>query len=88
MVVPQYCKGPVFIVNFPVAIKSFYMRANDDNRTVAAMDLLVRRICTLYHSLHRSLITVFMCTTHRCPRWVSWWAAACARTATQYCMTK
>jgi asparaginyl-tRNA synthetase len=36
--------GPVFIVNYPKEIKAFYMRQNDDNRTVAAMDLLVPRV--------------------------------------------
>lgn len=32
---------PVFITDYPKEIKAFYMRINDDNRTVAAMDLLV-----------------------------------------------
>lgn len=32
---------PVFITDYPKEIKAFYMRMNDDNRTVAAMDLLV-----------------------------------------------
>ncbi|MDR3317966.1 MAG: asparagine--tRNA ligase [Clostridiales bacterium] len=32
---------PVFLIDYPKEIKAFYMRANDDNRTVAAMDLLV-----------------------------------------------
>lgn len=34
-------KGPVFLINYPKEIKSFYMRNNDDNKTVAACDLLV-----------------------------------------------
>jgi len=34
-------KGPVYITNYPRAIKSFYMRLNDDGKTVAAADLLV-----------------------------------------------
>lgn len=34
-------KRPVFVVNYPKDIKAFYMRMNEDNRTVAAMDLLV-----------------------------------------------
>jgi len=34
-------KSPVFIINWPKEIKAFYMRLNDDNKTVAAMDLLV-----------------------------------------------
>jgi len=31
---------PVIVINYPKTIKSFYMRLNDDNRTVAAMDVL------------------------------------------------
>jgi asparaginyl-tRNA synthetase len=34
-------KKPVFVINYPKDIKAFYMRLNDDNKTVAAMDLLV-----------------------------------------------
>jgi asparaginyl-tRNA synthetase len=33
--------GPVFITDYPKEIKAFYMRLNDDGRTVAACDLLV-----------------------------------------------
>ncbi|GAM10130.1 asparagine--tRNA ligase [Geobacter sp. OR-1] len=40
----QVVGGPVFIVNYPKAIKAFYMRQNDDARTVAAMDLLVPKV--------------------------------------------
>jgi asparaginyl-tRNA synthetase len=32
---------PVFVTNWPKEIKAFYMRLNDDNKTVAAVDLLV-----------------------------------------------
>ena len=32
---------PVFVIDYPKDIKAFYMRLNDDNKTVAAMDLLV-----------------------------------------------
>lgn len=32
---------PVFVTDYPKEIKSFYMRINEDNKTVAAMDLLV-----------------------------------------------
>jgi asparaginyl-tRNA synthetase len=32
---------PLFVVDYPKQIKAFYMRQNDDGRTVAAMDLLV-----------------------------------------------
>ena len=34
-------KGPVFLTDYPKDIKAFYMRLNDDNKTVAACDLLV-----------------------------------------------
>ena len=34
-------KKPVFVTDYPVGIKAFYMRLNDDGKTVAAMDLLV-----------------------------------------------
>ncbi len=33
--------APVFVTDYPKQIKAFYMRLNDDNKTVAAMDLLV-----------------------------------------------
>ena len=36
--------GPVFVTDYPASIKAFYMRLNDDERTVAAMDLLVPRV--------------------------------------------
>jgi len=35
---------PVFVTDYPKEIKAFYMRRNDDGRTVAAMDLLVPRV--------------------------------------------
>jgi asparaginyl-tRNA synthetase len=34
-------KKPVFVTDYPKEIKAFYMRINDDNKTVAATDLLV-----------------------------------------------
>jgi len=34
-------KRPVFVIDYPKKIKAFYMRLNDDEKTVAAMDLLV-----------------------------------------------
>lgn len=37
----QIYKKPVFVINYPKDIKAFYMRLNDDQKTVAAMDLLV-----------------------------------------------
>ncbi len=37
----QIFKKPVFVTDYPKDIKAFYMRQNDDQKTVAAMDLLV-----------------------------------------------
>ena len=37
----QVYKAPVFVTDYPKEIKAFYMRLNDDNKTVAAADLLV-----------------------------------------------
>ncbi|MBO7614488.1 MAG: asparagine--tRNA ligase, partial [Bacilli bacterium] len=37
----EVVKGPLFLINYPKEIKAFYMRVNDDNKTVAACDLLV-----------------------------------------------
>jgi asparaginyl-tRNA synthetase len=36
----KYAKRPVIVMNYPKAIKAFYMRVNDDGRTVGAMDVL------------------------------------------------
>ncbi|WP_297633760.1 asparagine--tRNA ligase [uncultured Clostridium sp.] len=37
----EHFKKPVFVTDYPKDIKAFYMRMNEDNKTVAAMDLLV-----------------------------------------------
>jgi asparaginyl-tRNA synthetase len=37
-------KGPVIVTDYPKDFKSFYMRLNDDGKTVAAMDVLAPRI--------------------------------------------
>lgn len=36
-----YFKKPVVVINYPKDIKSFYMRLNNDNKTVASMDILM-----------------------------------------------
>lgn len=36
----RHFKAPVIVKNYPVEIKAFYMRLNDDQKTVAAMDVL------------------------------------------------
>jgi asparaginyl-tRNA synthetase len=40
----ELLKKPVIVTNYPQVIKAFYMRSNDDGKTVAAMDVLVPRI--------------------------------------------
>jgi asparaginyl-tRNA synthetase len=40
----EHFKKPVIVYNYPKEIKPFYMRLNDDGKTVAAMDLLVPRV--------------------------------------------
>ena len=37
----QYVQGPVAVTDYPKDIKAFYMKQNEDNKTVAAVDLLV-----------------------------------------------
>jgi asparaginyl-tRNA synthetase len=36
----EHLKAPVIVMNYPKEIKAFYMRMNDDGKTVAAMDVL------------------------------------------------
>ena len=38
--VEKYFKRPVVVYDYPAKIKAFYMRMNDDNKTVSAMDIL------------------------------------------------
>ncbi len=40
----EHFKKPVILTGYPAAIKAFYMRANDDGKTVAAMDILVPKL--------------------------------------------
>jgi asparaginyl-tRNA synthetase len=40
----KHFRKPVIVYDYPKEIKAFYMRLNDDQRTVAAMDLLVPRV--------------------------------------------
>jgi asparaginyl-tRNA synthetase len=40
----QHFKSPLIIYNYPKNIKPFYMRVNDDDKTVSAMDVLVPKI--------------------------------------------
>ncbi len=40
----EHCKKPVILTDYPAEIKAFYMRGNQDGKTVAAMDILVPKI--------------------------------------------
>ena len=40
----EYTKRPTFVINYPRAIKPFYMYCNDDGKTVACFDFLVPRV--------------------------------------------
>jgi asparaginyl-tRNA synthetase len=40
----EHFKQPVILMNYPAKIKAFYMRMNEDRKTVAAMDVLVPRV--------------------------------------------
>ncbi|MCV2528297.1 MAG: asparagine--tRNA ligase [Candidatus Lightella neohaematopini] len=40
----EYFKNIVAITNYPKSIKAFYMRVNDDNKTVAAMDIIAQDV--------------------------------------------
>ena len=42
--VRRYLTGPVILVDYPKDIKAFYMKLNDDGKTVRAMDVLVPKI--------------------------------------------
>jgi asparaginyl-tRNA synthetase len=42
--VEKHFKKPVILINYPKEIKAFYMKQNDDNKTVAAMDVLFPQI--------------------------------------------
>lgn len=40
----KHVQGPLILYNYPKTIKPFYMRSNDDGKTVAAMDVLVPQV--------------------------------------------
>lgn len=44
-------KQPVIVYNYPKDIKAFYMKLNEDGKTVAAMDVLVPKVCFLIPTL-------------------------------------
>ena len=73
----QVVGGPVFILNYPKGIKAFYMRQNDDGRTVAAMDLLVPKVGEIIGGSQREerldLLTGRMAEVGIDPSGLSWY---------------
>ncbi len=59
----EYFQKPVFVVNYPSAVKAFYMKQNPDGKTVAATDLLVPGVgeiigCSEREADYDKLVTV------------------------------
>src|SRR5437016_10600204 len=52
----KYAKKPVIVMNYPKDIKAFYMRVNDDGRTVAAMDVLAPGIGEIIGGDRKSVV--------------------------------
>jgi asparaginyl-tRNA synthetase len=40
----EYCKAPLILTDYPKEIKAFYMRENEDGKTVSALDVLVPKV--------------------------------------------
>lgn len=55
---------PVIVYNYPKGIKAFYMRLNDDSKTVAAMDVLVPKVAIFLSKIlsSSSFGMVLLCT--------------------------
>ena len=51
----EYAHGPIAIINYPKDFKAFYMHLNDDNKTVAAFDLLVPGVGELIGGSQREI---------------------------------
>ena len=49
-------KGPVILYNYPKDIKAFYMKLNEDGKTVQAMDILVPGVRLYYFRALKKLM--------------------------------
>ncbi|HTN76418.1 MAG TPA: asparagine--tRNA ligase [Pirellulaceae bacterium] len=72
----QKFKGPVILYDYPRSIKPFYMRVNDDGRTVRAMDVLVPKVGEIIGGSQREerldVLTQRMAEQHLDPA-AYWW---------------
>jgi asparaginyl-tRNA synthetase len=72
----QHFKRPVILYDYPSTIKPFYMRVNDDGRTVRAMDILVPKVGEIIGGSQREerldVITERMAEQHLDPN-SYWW---------------
>lgn len=72
----EYFKKPVIVTDYPRAIKSFYMRENDDGRTVRAMDVLAPRIGEIIGGSQREERLDVLCARMKeqnLPEEAYWW---------------
>ena len=72
----KHVTRPVFVTDYPKDVKAFYMRRNDDEKTVAAMDLLVPGIGELIGGSQREErldVLEAAIDEHGLPRDTYWW---------------
>ena len=74
--VEKHFKKPVVIVDYPASIKAFYMRQNDDGKTVAAMDILFPGIGEIVGGSQREERYEMLeqkCKEFNVPKEAIWW---------------
>lgn len=74
--VEKHFNKPVIITNYPAAIKAFYMRLNEDEKTVAAMDILVPGIGEIIGGSQREEryeVLKAKCAQFNIPEESIWW---------------
>ena len=74
--VEKHFKKPVIIVDYPAAIKAFYMRENNDGKTVAAMDILFPGIGEIVGGSQREErhdVLERKCKEFNVPKEAIWW---------------
>ena len=74
--VEKHFKKPVVIVDYPASIKAFYMRQNDDGKTVAAMDILFPGIGEIVGGSQREErheVLEQKCKEFNVPKDAIWW---------------